>query len=92
MEHVLQKGVSKHRMSLYLDKSGSYIRGISSGAAMPSVKELFNIIEYLGVSPSDFFGPLDSKDTPYAKLCERIRSENEYKNLIAVPIPSDWLL
>jgi len=70
----IQKGVSEHRMSLDLDKSGSYIRGISSGAAMPSVKELFNIIEYLGVSPSVFFGPLDSKDTPYAKLCERIRN------------------
>jgi len=36
----LKKDVSEHRMSLDLDKSGSYLRGISSGAALPSLKEL----------------------------------------------------
>lgn len=51
----LKKNVSEHKMSLDLDKSGPYIRGITSGAAMPSVKELFNIIEYLDVSICDFF-------------------------------------
>ena len=29
----IEKDVSEHRMSLDLDKSGSYIRGITSGAA-----------------------------------------------------------
>ena len=33
----LKKDVSEHRMSLDLDKNGSYIRGITSGASMPSV-------------------------------------------------------
>ena len=42
----LIKDVSEHKMSLDLDKSGSYIRLITSGASLPSVKELFNIIEY----------------------------------------------
>ena len=42
----IEKDVSEHRMSLDLDKSGSYIRGITSGAALPSLKELFNIISY----------------------------------------------
>ena len=32
----LQKNVSEHKMSLDLDKSGSYIRGITSGIALPS--------------------------------------------------------
>ena len=40
----VKKNVSEHRMSLDLGKSGSYIRGITSGTALPSVKELFNII------------------------------------------------
>lgn len=69
----LKKDVSEHRMSLDLDKSGSYIRGISSGAALPSLKELFNIIAYFDMSPSEFFAPLDDKDTPYSKLCEKLR-------------------
>ncbi len=37
----LSKNISEHKMSLDLDKSGSYIRGITSGAALPSLKELF---------------------------------------------------
>ena len=54
----IQKDVSEHKMSLDLDKSGSYVRGITSGAAMPSVKELFNIIAYFNMTPVDFFAPL----------------------------------
>ena len=69
----IKKDVSEHKMSLDLDKSGSYIRGISSGAALPSTKELFNIIEYFEMTPSEFFAPLDNTETPYAKLCERLR-------------------
>lgn len=42
----IKKDVSEHRMSLDLDKSGAYIRGITSGANLPSLKELFNIIGY----------------------------------------------
>ena len=33
-----QKDVSEHRMSLELGKSGTYIRGITSGAALPSLR------------------------------------------------------
>ena len=31
----VKKNVSEHRMSLDLGKSGSYIRGITSGTALP---------------------------------------------------------
>lgn len=70
----VKKDVSEHKMSLDLDKSGSYIRGITSGASMPSVKELFNISEYFGLSPVDFFAPLNTEDAPYNTICERLRS------------------
>lgn len=70
----IRKDVSEHRMSLDLDKSGSYLRGISSGASLPSLKELFNIIAYFNMSPSEFFAPLDDKDTPYSRVCERLRT------------------
>lgn len=70
----VKKDVSEHKMSLDLDKSGSYIRGITSGASMPSLKELFNISEYFNMSPVDFFAPLSIDDTPYNSICERLRS------------------
>lgn len=73
----IKKDVSEHRMSLDLDKSGSYIRGITSGVALPSLKELFNIIAYFDMTPAEFFAPLEGKDTPYLKLCERLRSLDE---------------
>lgn len=38
-----QKNVSEHRLSLELGKSGSYIRSITSGATMPSMKELVEL-------------------------------------------------
>ena len=68
----IKKDVSEHRMSLDLDKNGSYIRGISSGASMPSVKELLNIIAYFHMTPADFFAPLGNANTPYHMLCNRL--------------------
>lgn len=73
----LKKNVSEHKMSLDLDKSGSYIRSITSGAAMPSVKELFNIILYFNMTPAEFFAPLETKATPYSSLCDRLRKLND---------------
>lgn len=73
----LKKDISEHRMSLDLDKSGSYIRLITSGAALPSVKELFNIIAYLGVSPAEFFAPFKQSLSPKDDLCLRIQGMDE---------------
>jgi len=54
------------RMSLELGKSGSYIRGVTSGAALPSLKELFNIIAYFNMTPAEFFAPLEDDDSTLA--------------------------
>lgn len=56
----IKKNVSEHRMSLDLGKSGSYIRGITSGKAMPSVRELFNIIAYFEMTPDEFFNGMEA--------------------------------
>lgn len=68
----IRKNVSEHKMSLELDRSGSYIRGITNGTALPSLKELFNIIAYFEMTPAEFFAPMSANDTPYHKLCERL--------------------
>ena len=73
----LEKNISEHKMSLDLDKSGSYIRGITNGVALPSLKELFNIISYFDMTPAEFFAPLDDANTPYRELCEKLRNMDE---------------
>lgn len=70
----LQKNISEHRMSLELGKGGSYIRSISSGTALPSIKELFNIINYLGITPSEFFYNIEEDDTPYVTLYKQLQN------------------
>ena len=73
----IQKNISEHRMSLDLDKSPSYIRGITSGQAMPSVDGLIKIIRYFDMTPADFFEPLDREETAFTKLCDRLRLLND---------------
>ncbi len=73
----IQKNVSEHKMSLDLDKSGSYIRSITSGAALPSLKELFHIISYFGITPTEFFEPLGTSDTLCERLCDRLKTLDE---------------
>lgn len=51
----LKKNIAEHRMSLDLGHSRSYMQGISSGRAFPSMTEFLAICEYLGVTPRDFF-------------------------------------
>ena len=70
----LAKGVSEHKMSLDLGKSGSYIRGITNGMALPSLREFFNICEYFDVTPAEFFATMGAISTPYDRLCETLRS------------------
>ena len=86
----LRKNVSEHKMSLDLDKSGSYIRGISSGAALPSTKELFNIIMYFEMTPAEFFAPLGENNTSYNALCDRLSSLDS-SDLKKVSAFLDWI-
>lgn len=55
----LQLGVSERKMGLDSGHSASYIHGITSGNALPSITEFLYICDYLGISPRDFF---DTKD------------------------------
>lgn len=86
----LAKDVSEHRMSLDLGKSGSYIRGVTSGAALPSLKELFNIISYFDITPVEFFAPLENDNSPYYKICQQLRTLND-KDLDKVAIFISWI-
>lgn len=58
----MKRNVSEYRMSLELGQSKSYIQGITSGKALPSVKQLFNLADYFDISMSEFFD--ESTDNP----------------------------
>lgn len=86
----MARDVSEHCMSLELGKSGSYIRGVTSGAALPSLKELFNIIAYFNMTPAEFFAPLEDDDSAYHKLCEQLRTLSD-EDLDKVATFINWI-
>ena len=70
----LHKGISERKMSLDIGKSSSYIRGISCGKALPSMKELLSICDYCGITVEEFFAGFEVKDPQKYELQERIRT------------------
>ena len=72
-ELLTQRGISEHKLSLELGKSGSYIRAITNGLTLPSIKELFNIIAYFEISPAEFFAGLEDKGSLRFQLQEKLR-------------------
>lgn len=51
----LRKGVSEYRMSYDLGHSRGYVHNISSGKALPPMKEFFAICDYFDLTPQQFF-------------------------------------
>jgi len=58
----LNKGVSEYQMSYDLGHSRGYVYNISSGKALPPMKEFFGICEYFNITPHQFFD--DSSPNP----------------------------
>ncbi len=86
----VKKGISEHRLSLELGKSGSYIRSITSGATLPSMKELFNIMAYFETSPSEFFIGLEGQNSLRAGLSEKLRGLSD-DDLKKVALFIEWI-
>ncbi len=86
----LQKGVSEHRMSLDLGKSGSYIRSITNGIALPSLRELFNIMIYFEISPSEFFINLEDPSSLRTEINRKLQQFSD-KDLNKVSLFISWI-
>lgn len=85
-----QKGVSEYRLSLELGKSGSYIRSITGGITLPSLKELFNIFAYFEISPPEFFEGLEDKNSLRAVVKEKLL-ELDDEDLEKVSLFIGWI-
>lgn len=68
----MKKGVSEFQMSFDLGRSKGYIQGISSGKALPSMKQFLNICEYFEISPQDFFDPDPDKTKSLNDIYEKM--------------------
>lgn len=79
----LKKDVSEYQMSLDLGKNKSYIQGISSGRSMPSMKQFFEICEYLEISPQEFFDT-EIREQPLLHTATELMKELEKSDLEAV--------
>ena len=51
----MKRNVSEYQMSLALGQNKNYIQGISSGKALPSMSQFFNICDYFNITPMQFF-------------------------------------
>ncbi|MBR3749493.1 MAG: helix-turn-helix transcriptional regulator [Firmicutes bacterium] len=49
------KGVSGREMSLSMGQAAGYVNNIENGNNLPSLAMFFEICEYLGVTPQEFF-------------------------------------
>ena len=58
----MKKGVSEYQMSYDLGHSRGYVYNISSGKALPPMKEFFSICDYFEITPHQFFD--ESTQTP----------------------------
>ena len=58
----LKKGVSEYQMSYDLGHSRGYVYNISSGKALPPMKEFLAICDYFEITPQQFFD--DSVNRP----------------------------
>ena len=66
----LRKGVSEYQMSYDLGHSSGDVYNISSGKALPPLKEFFAICEYFNITPKQFF----DDDTQSPELIQKALS------------------
>lgn len=78
----LKKGIAEHRMSLDLGHSRSYMQGISSGRALPSMTEFLAICDYLEVTPKDFFDEGNANPALLQATLDKLRKLSESDLLI----------
>lgn len=84
----IRKGVSEYRMSYDLGHSRSYVYNISSGKALPPMREFLEICEYFGITPAAFFD--DSSPSPelIRKAADGMKQLSESDQLMILGIIS----
>ena len=82
----LKKGVSEYQMSYDLGHSRGYIYNISSGKALPPLKEFFAICDYFEITPQQFFDNSTQNPELIQKALEGMKQLNESDMLMLLGI------
>ena len=73
----LKKGVSEYQMSYDLGHSRGYVYNISSGKALPPLKEFLAICDYFEITPQQFFDTSTQSPELIQKALEGMRQLSE---------------
>lgn len=73
----IKKGVSEYQMSYDLGHSRGYVYNISSGKALPPLKEFFAICDYFEITPQQFFDDSSKNPELIQKAIEGIKQLDE---------------
>ncbi len=82
----LKKNVSEYKMSYDLGHSRGYIYNISSGNALPPMKEFFSICEYFGITPKEFFEEENNNPELLRKAADGLSKLNDDDVLMVLGI------
>lgn len=69
----IARNVSEYQMSAELGKSAGYVQAITSGRSLPSIEQLWNIIDYFEMTPVEFFDPCNQDSEPARKAIHILR-------------------
>ncbi len=69
----MARNVSEYQMSLELGQNKNYIQGISSGKALPSMRQFLNICDYFDITPMQFFDSESAQPELVRKIAEDIK-------------------
>lgn len=72
-----QKGVTAQKMSRDLGQSRNYINTIENKRSFPSMAAFFDICEYLGVTPQEFFDTGNPHPQQLKDLIEDLKKLDE---------------
>lgn len=87
----LRKGVSEYQMSYDLGHSRGYVYNISSGKALPPMREFLAICDYFGVTPQQFFDEGTQNPELVQKAISGIRQLNEDDLLMLLGVINRFL-
>lgn len=82
----LARNVSEYQMSAELGKSSGYVQSITSGRTMPSMEQLFNIIDYFDMTPSEFFDPANHDSQTLRSAIHTLRGLPEESVAALLPL------
>lgn len=82
----LNEKISARDMSLSIGQSAGYINNIENGHNYPSMEVFFNICEYFGITPIEFFDTEQKDPKRTNRLLEAVRGLNseQIDHLIAI--------